>query len=137
MESRTITTILAVVVVVELILAGSVVAVFLNNSEDDSGEEIYTFYVGLNDSVTHEDYDPDYAAGIVDEIVVKYAEGFTRYLANGGWIGDDGLVYEKSLVYVIEGINMDKAHGIAGEAKKALNQSAILITMAKEKTEYY
>ncbi|MBO7352520.1 MAG: hypothetical protein J6U12_06390 [Candidatus Methanomethylophilaceae archaeon] len=137
MESRTITTILAVVVVVELILAGAVIAVFLNNSEDDSGEEIYTLYVGLNDSVTHEDYDPDYAADIVDNIVVKYAYGFTRYLANGGWTEDGGLIYEKSLVYVIEGIDLEKAHGIAGEAKKALNQSSILITTAKEKVEYY
>jgi hypothetical protein len=136
MENKTVITILAVAVVVEIILAGAVVALFMKD-DGVKGEDSYTLYVGLNDYITHEDYDPDYAADIVDHIVVKYADGFTRYLANGGWVEGDDITYEKSLVYVIAGIDLDKAHGIADEAKKALNQSSIMITLSKQEVEFY
>ena len=136
MENSNLIKIIAVVLVVEVILAGAVVALFLKD-DGVKGEDSYTLYVGLNDYITHEDYDPEYAANIVDHIVVKYADGFTRYLANGGWVEGTDITYEKSLVYVIAGIDLEKAHGIADEAKKALNQSSIMITLSKQQVEFY
>jgi hypothetical protein len=136
MENSNLIKIIAVVLVVEIILAGAVVALFLKD-DGAKGEDSYTLYVGLNDYITHEDYDPEYAANIVDHIVVKYADGFTRYLANGGWVEGTDITYEKSLVYVIAGIDLEKAHGIADEAKKALNQSSIMITLSKQQVEFY
>ena len=136
MENSNLIKIIAVVLVVEIILAGAVVALFLKD-DGVKGEDSYTLYVGLNDYITHEDYDPEYAANIVDHIVVKYADGFTRYLANGGWVEGTDITYEKSLVYVIAGIDLEKAHGIADEAKKALNQSSIMITLSKQQVEFY
>lgn len=73
----------------------------------------------------------------MDAIVVKYADGFTRYLASGGWVDDGDIVYEKSLVYVIAGIDADKAHKIADDAKAALNQKSIMITISKQDVEFY
>lgn len=126
-----------VIAIVAVMAVMAVAAVTVMNNDKVSGEDTYTLYVGLNDSVTHEDYDPDYAAGIVDAIVVKYADGFTRYLANGGWVDDGDIGYEKSLVYVITGIDADKAHKIADDAKAALNQKSIMITISKQNVEFY
>ncbi len=136
MENSTLIKIIAVVLVVEIILAGAVVALFLKD-DGVKGEDSCTLYVGLNDYITHEDYDPEYAANVVDHIVVKYADGFTRYLANGGCVEGTDITYEKSLVYVRSGIDLEKAHEIADEAKKALNQSTIMITLSKQQVEFY
>ncbi len=125
------------IIIVAIVAILAVAAVTVSNNDKVSGEDTYTLYIGLNDSVTHEDYDPDYAAGIVDAIVVKYADGFTRYLANGGWVDDGNVVYEKSLAYIIAEIDKDKAHKIADEAKVALNQNSIMITISKQDVEFY
>ncbi len=125
-------TVVAVVAIVAL------AAVYVSNSGKDDGEDIYTLYVGMNDSITHEDYDPEYATAVVDAIVMKNVGGFTRYNASGGWSYEDGSAgYENSLVYIIQGIDMKVAHKICDEVKSALNQEAVLITVTKEKLEYY
>ena len=49
--------ILVIIIVVEIILAIAVASVLLNN-EDNAGDEVYKLYIGLKDSITHEDYDP-------------------------------------------------------------------------------
>ena len=128
--------ILVTIVVVEIILVVAVASVMLNN-EDNAGDEVYKLYIGLKDSTTHEDYDPDEAADIVDAIVVKYNDGLTRYISNGRWVDNGYITNEKTLVYEIAGIDVNKAHKIADEAKVALNQDSIMITMSKEKVEFY
>lgn len=137
MENKNIIAIIVVILAIEVILAGLVIHVMV----DDGGsgdEDAFTLYIGLNDSVTHEDYDPDVAAEWIDEIVLKYSDGLTRYLANGAYTYDDGTVtHENSLVYTLVGISIDDVHKICDEAKEKLHQSAILITIEKQTSEFY
>ena len=134
MENKTILTILAIVLAVNLVLTGFLL---YQNSQSDGGE-VYTLYIGLNDSETHEDLDPEIGAEIVDKIVLKYAEGLTRYNASGAYTYDDGdVAHESTLVYIIEGISLKDVYKICDEAKDKLHQSAILITTDKLISEYY
>lgn len=137
MENKNIIAIIVVILAIEVILAGLVIHVML----DDSGsgdEDAFTLYIGLNDSVTHEDYDPDVAAEWIDEIVLKYSDGLTRYLANGAYTYDDGTVtHEDSLVYILVGVSIDDIHKICDEVKEKLHQSSILITVEKKASVFY
>ncbi|MBO5547879.1 MAG: hypothetical protein J5920_03875 [Candidatus Methanomethylophilaceae archaeon] len=134
MENKSILTIIAVVVIIEIILAGAVIYAMSDHGE----QEGYTLYVGLNDSVTHEDYDPDEAAAWVDEIVLKYVGGLTRYNANGAYTYDDGtIICEKTLVYYLTDVSLEDVHKICDEVKELLNQSSILISIGKQKSEFY
>jgi len=126
---------IAVVAVVAII---AVTAVSVWNNGNSPGEDIYRLYVGMNDSITHEDYDPEYATAVVDKIVVNYSDGFTRYIANGGWRDENGIMcYENSLVYMIQGIDSAKVKKICDEVKEALNQSSVLVTISRERADYY
>lgn len=141
MDNRN-TVILIAVVIVEVALVIAVATLFINGSNNggapyDDGDDIYTLYIGLNDHDTHKDYDPEYAKEVLDKIVLKYADGFTRFLAGGGWTEEGVKICENTLVYIIAGIDKAKAHSIADDAKVALNQHSILISVTKEKTEYY
>ena len=134
MDNKSIMAIIAVVVVVEIILAGAVVYGMSGHGQEDG----YTLYIGLNDSITHEDYDPEEAAGWVDAIILKYAGGLTRYDANGAYTYDDGTIaYEKSLVYYLTDISIEDVHKICDEVKELLHQSSILISVTKQSSEFY
>ena len=134
MENKSIMAIIAVVVVVDIILVGAVIHVMSDHGQQDG----YMLYIGLNDSITHEDYDPDVAAVWVDEIVLKYVGGLTRYNANGAYTYDDGtLVHENTLVYYLTGVSLGDVHKICDEVKELLHQSSVLISVTKHGTEFY
>lgn len=92
----------------------------------------------MNDSVTHEGYDPDVVAPDIDRIVMKYSSGLTRYSANGAWMGDSGEIdYEKNLIYTISGITLDDVKKICDEVKVMLNQSSIMISISNDPAIFY
>ncbi|MBE6519243.1 MAG: DUF3574 domain-containing protein [Thermoplasmata archaeon] len=133
MENKSILTLIAVVVIIEVILAGAVIYIL-----SDHGQTEYTLYIGLNDSVTGEDYNPVEAAEWVDEIVLKYTGGLTRYNADGAYTYDDGnIAHEQSLVYYLTDVSYEDVHKICDEVKELLNQSSILISIGKQKSEFY
>lgn len=133
MENKSILTLIAVVVIIEVILAGAVIYIL-----SDHGQTEYTLYIGLNDSVTGEDYDPVEAAEWVDEIVLKYTGGLTRYNADGAYTYDDGnIAHEQSLVYYLTDVSYEDVHKICDEVKDLLHQSSILISIGKPKIEFY
>ncbi|AMK13331.1 hypothetical protein AUP07_0274 [methanogenic archaeon mixed culture ISO4-G1] len=135
MENKNIMIIIAVMLAFEVVIAGVVIYGMVGNGGQ---EDSYSLYIGLNDSITHEDYDPEEAAGWVDEIVLKYSDGLTRYMANGAYTYDDGTVaHENSLVYVLVGVSIQDIHKICDEAKERLHQSSILITAEKQTSEFY
>lgn len=134
MENKNIMAIIAVVVIVEIILAGAVVYALSDHGQKDA----YMLYIGLNDSITHEDYDPDEAAVWVDAIVLKYAGGHTRFNANGAYTYDDGTIaHENTLVYYLTDISLGDVHKICDEVKELLNQSEVLISITKQRCEFY
>ncbi len=137
MDNKNLMIILTVVVIVEVVLAAAV-AVALTKDSGFEGEEVYTLYVGLEDSITHEVYDREQATETVDKIVTKYSSGLTRYATDGAWTDDSGaIVYEPSIAYVLVGADLEMVHAICDEVKEALNQSSILITVSEEITEFY
>ena len=137
MENKNIMTLIAVMLAVEIILAGVVIYGMVSNGSDGQ-EDSYTLYIGLNDPITHEDYDPDVAAGWVDEIVLKYSDGLTRYKANGAYIYDEWtLTQEGTLVYALFGVSIQDIHKICDEVKEKLNKSTVLIAVEKQTLEFY
>lgn len=115
--------------------ACTAVGVFDRHSEPS--DEVYTVYIGLNDSETHEDYKPDKVAPEIDKIVTTYCSGFTRYFANGAWSDDGTVSYEPSIVYVLCGTELSEVHKICDKVKADYHQQSILITISKDKVEFY
>jgi hypothetical protein len=97
----------------------------------------YTLYIGTSDKDTGTTEIPlDEAKEIVAEIAYKYTDGFTNFVATGGW--DDGNVRynETTLVYIFIGIDRETAELIAAEACVALDQSSVLIEYNKSRSIY-
>lgn len=137
METKNLLAIIAVMLVAEIVIGGLVVYDLVKDNRSGQ-EDTYTLYIGLNDSETHTDYDPAEAAGWIDEIVLKYSSGLTRYVANGAYTYDDGTVaHEDSLVYILVGVSLGDIHKICDEAKEKLHQSSIMITVNKQTSEFY
>jgi hypothetical protein len=115
----------------------SVISVTGTNSDYDESD-CYTLYIGTSDKDTAELEIPiEEAQKIVADIAYKYSDGFTSYVATGGWV-DDGVRYDEiTLVYVFIGIDKDSAETIAGEICVALNQSSVLIEYSKTYSTYY
>jgi hypothetical protein len=107
-----------------------------NSNYDES--DCYTLYIGTSDKDTAKLEIPiDEAQRIVADIAYKYSDGFTSYVATGGWI-DEGVKYdETTLVYDFIGIDKESAEAIAGEVCAALNQSSVLIEYSKVYSTYY
>ncbi len=105
---------------------------------DDGYREEYIIYIGLNDSKTHVDYDPDEAAAVIDGIVLQYSGGLTRYLADGVYTYEsDSIAHEKSLVYIVADLSIADVHKICDIVKEQFNQESIMISMAKGKVVFY
>lgn len=98
-----------------------------------------TLYIGLNDKDTYTQLIPtEEARAAVDEICLKYVEGFTAYEARGGWTDESGaLTRENTLVYIISGADEEQITAIMDEVLKELNQSAILLSTETAETIYY
>ena len=129
----------AEIIVVALIAIVAVAAIaYTMGAGNDSKGDSYTLYIGLNDSITHEDYDPAEAAVWVDEIVLKYVGGLTRYNADGAYTYDDGVIaHEKTLVYYLTDVSLGDVYKICDEVKDLLHQSSVLISFQKLKSEFY
>jgi hypothetical protein len=111
---------------------------FTGTSGDYDKNDCYTLYIGTSDKDTAKLEIPiDEAQKIVADIAYKYSDGFTSYVATGGWI-DDGVRFdETTLVYVFIGIEKESAEAIADEVCVALNQSSVLIEYSKNYSTYY
>jgi hypothetical protein len=97
----------------------------------------YTLYIGTSDSQTGTTEIPlDEAKAIVADIAYKYTDGFTSFVATGGW--DDGNVRynETTLVYIFIGIDRETAETIAAEACVELNQTSVLIEYNRSRSIY-
>ncbi|GEM_PF-804192 len=99
----------------------------------------YTLYIGLNDKDKGEQLiDTDIAADMVNKICAKYAGGYTRMSAAGGWTGDSGEIeHENTLVYMLYDVEEDAVKNIMDDAIKALNQSSILVEKETAVYSYY
>lgn len=99
----------------------------------------YVLYIGLNDKDTYTQIIPtEEAKEIVNEICVKYVDGYTVSEASGGWVDEKGaLTEEVSLVYSFSGAEEADIVSIMNEVLAALNQNSILVERQDIFYSYY
>ena len=99
----------------------------------------YTLYIGLNDKdAGGQIVGTEYAMEEANTIVGKYASGFTRFTAYGGWTNKDGSMgHENTIVYIIYDISEKDLQKILDELLETLNQSSILVEKEDVSHIYY
>ena len=109
--------------------------------EAPSDNEIvqYVMYIGTNDKET---YAPKYteqeAKDIVDNICLKYFEGYTLQEATGSWIDEkSNVTHEYTIVCYFDGADKETVYKAADEIIVALNQNTLLIESSTINMDYY
>lgn len=99
----------------------------------------YTLYIGTNDKDTYtQEISLEEARDMVNEICVKYVDGYTMQEANGGWVDETGtLTQEDTLVYRLMDVDEDQVISIMNEVLVALNQNSILVEKNEVSYCYY
>lgn len=99
----------------------------------------YVLYVGTNDKDTNQPvFSPAEAIEKTKSILINRFGGYTIQEAHGGWIDDNGTVYQEfTVVIYLSDTNIDDVHAVCDEFIKQFNQSTILVHENKTKTEYY
>lgn len=136
-----------VVAAISLIVAVVSIIFSLKNTapasepEAPSDNEIvqYVMYIGTNDKET---YAPKYteqeAKDIVDNICLKYFEGYTLQEATGSWIDEkSNVTHEYTIVCYFDGADKETVYKAADEIIVALNQNTLLIESSTINMDYY
>ena len=72
------------------------------------------------------------------KILIRYFSGYTIQEAEGGWVGDDGTLYQEyTLVIYLSDTTRDQVYEAADELIQVFRQSAVLIHENMTKTEFY
>ena len=116
-----------------------IVNITRNSDEEEGTAKQYVMYVGtLNKESYLADYTPDQAKTIVDDICLKYFDGYTLQEATGAWVDDKNISsHEYTLVCYFDAADKDVVHQAADEVLEALNQDAVLIEEQTIKMDYY
>ena len=99
----------------------------------------YVLYIGTNDKDSYKQViSTEEAREIVNEICIKYVDGYTAYEAKGGWVDEtDTLTQENTLVYAFYEVTEEQLVNIMEEILEALNQNAILVEKQEAIYTYY
>lgn len=99
----------------------------------------YVMYIGTNDKDTYKpEISTDEAKNIVDEICLKYFDGYTIQDAVGSWKDETGTsTHENTIVCYFDNADKQTVYAVANEVIKKLNQNTVLIEADNIKMEYY
>ena len=98
----------------------------------------YVMYLGTNDKDTNEPvYEPDEAKEKAKEILIRHFGGYTIQEASGGWIDEEKLYQEYTLVIYLSDTTLEKIHAAADEMISTFDQSSVLIQANETRTEFY
>ena len=98
----------------------------------------YVLYLGTNDKDTNEPvFEPAEAKLQAEEILIKHFGGFTIQEANGGWVDDDKLYREFTMVIYLSDTNIDAVHSACDDMISKFHQSSVLIQANETVTEFY
>ena len=99
----------------------------------------YVLYNGTNDKDSYKQViSTEEAREIVNEICIKYVDGYTASEAKGGWVDEtDTLTQENTLVYAFYEVTEEQLVNIMEEILEALNQNAILVEKQEAIYTYY
>ena len=99
----------------------------------------YVLYLGVNDKITDQPvYSHDEARRVLEDILARRIGGYTVVEADGGWTGDDNVVYQGyTLVIYLSDTTTEKVHALCDELLERFDQSCILINTNKSGSEFY
>ena len=99
----------------------------------------YVMYVGTNDKDTYKpEHTNEEAMNIVDQICLKYFDGYTLQDATGSWTDETGKpTHEYTLVCYFDAADEATVYEAADEIIKELNQNTVLIEKTEIEMEYY
>jgi len=110
-------------------------------AQEPSGDTAtqYVMYVGTNDKDTYKpEHTNEEAMEIVDQICLKYFEGYTLQEATGSWTDETGTpTHEYTLVCYFDAADEATVYEAADEIIKELNQNTVLIEKTEIEMEYY
>lgn len=133
--------IILVLLIVNLFATGTVgFCVWKLNGNQYSDEIVqYKMYVGTNDKDTYEQIiSTEDAKTIIDNICLKYLEGYTIQDAKGSWVDENGVVTrENTIVCYFDDIEEDTVYKIADEIIESLNQNTVLIEKDFVQIDFY
>ena len=118
---------------------GVIIYLFKNNQSTSEQTTRYTLYIGLNDKDTYTQLiSLDDAKEIVNNICIKYVDGYTVTEADGGWVDDTStLTQETTLIYSFTGVEESTVISIMDEVLEQLNQNCILVEISDMTSFYY
>ena len=98
----------------------------------------YVMYLGTNDKDTNEPvYEPDEAKEKAKEILIRHFGGYTIQEASGGWVDEEKLYQEYTLVIYLSDTTLEKVHAAADDMISTFDQSSVLIQTNETRTEFY
>jgi hypothetical protein len=108
-----------------------------DHSRDTAAQ--YVMYVGTNDKDTYKpEHTNEEAMNIVDQICLKYFDGYTLQDATGSWTDETGTpTHEYTLVCYFDAADEATVYAAADEIIKELNQNTVLIEKTEIEMEYY
>lgn len=108
-------------------------------AQTDEEDIQYVMYLGTNDKDTNKPvFTQEEAKEKAREILIRHFGGYTLQEANGGWVDEDGTVYQEyTLVIYLSSITAEKVHAAADELIETFHQSSVLIQANPTTTEFY
>ena len=96
-------------------------------------------YLGTNDKDTNTPvFTQAEAIDRAKEILVRHFGGYTIQEAHGGWLGDDGKLYQEyTLVIYLSDTTPEAVHAAADELVETFRQSSVMIQTNPTQTEFY
>ena len=107
-------------------------------AEPEKSDIQYVLYLGTNDKDTNTPvFTEAEAKEKAKEILVRHFGGFTIQEAEGGWLDEEKLYQEYTLVIYLSDTTEQAVHAAADELVEAFHQSAVLIQTNPTRTEFY
>ncbi len=109
-----------------------------NASQPEQQDIQYVMYLGTNDKDTNEPvFAPSEAQERAEEILIDHFGGYTIQEAHGGWIDDDTVYQEYTLVIYLSDTGIEEVHAAAEDLIDVFHQSSVLIQANQTTTEFY
>lgn len=98
----------------------------------------YVLYLGTNGKDSNQPvFGPEEAKKRAEDILIRHFGGYTIQEANGGWIDEDKIYEEYTLVIYLSDTTLEKIHTASDELLKVFDQSSVLIQSNRTTTEFY
>ena len=140
MERKTGIITLIVAIVALCTACASLIIVLCSRPAVEAQKDVqYVLYVGTNDKDTAQPvYPPAEALEKAKALLISRFGGYTVQEAHGGWIDDDGTVFQEYTIMIhLSDTTADAVHTLCDDLIKLFNQSTILIHENETKTEFY